>query len=600
MSEELGKLLFINTLTDQQVFKLLSNKVAKNTGGLGEAFEQGYLSTALTVDKGKQTVVIANSDKLLEFAELYRTGGQLEPTPASPKKPLILSNNAYQAALCYALVLHEASRQLADTQQSFDMDFHKLQKIQAACLNLLETTELVEEKFKHVPMIVLLRSKLESTSLQTEQVLSANDICEGSNNEHINNSVHTSRQARLRSDGKSVIYKEKVGRRITGFEMAGNELFRLIVGNHLPATYKIKHEADEEDSIASAELKNYKSLDESKEVRNYLVKTKFKGLAKILIAGLYLQENDLHEGNCGTCIDEQGRRHIVKIDGDQLFYGEFTARLHGFNLYDPKVIRIAKSGKQVIQGANRCDGFGIHHYILETLPNIPIDLPAIPDASDAATKLKPLNYETRYLPFNSICYGLAKADSFNKALQKIALDKEFIAEKHQAILKITLLPRSLLNSIINAALDNPKHRMDLAKLLIARRDELIEEALLMSTFKNYLEQQGFGACQQIRQEIHAFLNLPENLGYLPRNDSVVSCYDEAITERFRHILAKASLSYQVLEDAYLAQPQEQTRQERHPSRFYGLMSHWCCLFTNAEDEEQPLLMDSSTPTPGTS
>jgi hypothetical protein len=608
MSEALGKLLF-GKPASIEIYQLLSATEKKNQrGGLGKAFNQGYLDNALAISKVAKILVVIDCDKLLEIGRIYRNGGQLKSTRRLANQPLTVAKDAYKAALCYALVLYEYDKQLADLQQSFDMDFYKLQTIQAECLELLAGSELAQVKFHGALLSELMQQKLNSSKLQIDNVLNPDDITEGSDDERIDDSQHDSRKARIRSGGKAII-KEDVGRRISSFEMAGNELFRLIVGNHLPATRKIKHASDSQDSIASAQLINFQTLGDSKEVRNYFVKTKFKGLAKILLTSLYLQENDLHEHNCGTCQDEQGRRHIVKIDGDQLFFARFTARLHDFDLESVKKIRVVKSNIQTIAEARQCDGFGIHRRIIQLLPNLPTDLATLSEQDSGKTERmgKPLNYQTCYLPYNFIGYGI-EDENFKLALQSMATHKEFNAEKYYTILKINLLPNGLLKSIVTSATDNLKDRVQLMNYLNDSRNDLLTEALLIPEFNSYIALQSYGAFQQIVAEIHDFLSLAENQAYLNCNNPTVTCYDAAVTVQFENCLSRAGLNYQEVQAAYnsrqLVDPDPIATVQTNTTSvgLRGFLSTWCCLFaaSSADAEMQPLLTTTAKLTHGAS
>jgi hypothetical protein len=342
---------------------------------------------------------------------------------------------------------------------------------------------------------------------------------------------------------------------LAGFEIAANELYRLIVGNHLPKTRRIKEGKSYDDSIASEQLTNYQPLGESKQARRFFIESNFQDFGRILLAGLFLQENDLHEGNCGICEDAQGNIRIVKIDGDQAFFAKFTGFLANFSHDDVKQIRVAKeSSEHDINGVSFLEGFGINHQDLAHITKIGgnIDPHELKTSEHGAT--------ARYLPYNSVCYGIENK-RFNKALQKIEQTKSFQAEKFLTFLKIYMLPKVLIKSIVDHAIENTDDRGNLFESLVQNQEIWLRQTLKVDGFKAYIHEHGIAAFAQIQQEIQGFLKLKDNALYLASSNPTASCYDEHMQERFKTVVSVAGFAYEVLQQEQANIQQQQALEE---------------------------------------
>lgn len=530
----LGPLLFSQP-TPQELYAELCQKGGYfHAGrGFGKAFTGGYFDEALAINTTQKTVEVKDPDELLGIAKVYENGGELQSPAYGSYDFITINKDAYKAALCYALWLFHAR-----TSQTVESDFHLRAEIENKLLTILKNNnQLKKLTYQNRTIVEQLELNLSATRAQTTTMLKPIDIAGG--NGRIDNSAHGSEKAELLS-GEKVIHKEAVGKTIACFEVAANELFRLIVGNHLPYTYHVYHERSEQNGIASRELKNFKKLSGDREVQSYFMEKRFAGFAKIGIAALYLQENDLHAGNIGTCEDEAGNRLLVKIDGDRAFFKDFTGQLHEETEDLPKFIRKAGKAynfKEICEDMGALDGFGIDYRVLHVFPDLLHE--SIIGTSGAGL----LNKDQYFMPFNWVAYGLSNAPEFNQAVTSIAYDPQFIREKYFTILKINLLPKALLTAIIDRA-NLPTYRTRLLDFLLERRQKLFVEALKIPSFKEYLQLNGLEAKETIKSEVHNFLELPENKEYLASRNPKANCYDEVVDSNFVQCVEKAVVNPQ--------------------------------------------------------
>lgn len=242
---------------------------------------------------------------------------------------------------------------------------------------------------------------------------------------------HSVRRGSLLDSDKQWIKKSTNNKATAEIEIMAQEFFRLIIP-HQSETRLLHDPTDDTYYILSEEVPGYKPLPSNK-ASNFRNGT-YTGLGQVLVAALYLQEIDLKNGNVG--LDNQNR--VAKIDGDWCF------------------------------AEGRYQGGGLHYSITpETIASLPY-----PKDFYAFNWLDIIQQEVAYPVSHIIDNTLTDSPQFR-------------AEVNQAMLKICLLPDSLIERYV-AKFKSGDDTAAFIEKMKARRNVLQASALQNPSFQAYL------------------------------------------------------------------------------------------------------------------
>jgi hypothetical protein len=220
-------------------------------------------------------------------------------------------------------------------------------------------------------------------------------------------------------------------------EVVAQEFFRLILPRQ-PKTRIVINADKNEYFVTSREVTDFRAFEnfDPKELNSKILSREFYGLGEIVILSLLLNENDLNGSNIG--VDNSGG--IIKIDGGWCF-----TRLSEDPNFENKNYVITEKD-------------------LELLPFV-------------------LDYE----PYNWL--DIVKGEVRYASLiisKELSSNVEFRREINDTILKIILLPNTMIETFVLAYYDDVDVAFMLSLELCWRRDQLLNAALENESFKNYL------------------------------------------------------------------------------------------------------------------
>lgn len=222
---------------------------------------------------------------------------------------------------------------------------------------------------------------------------------------------------------------------IARMEVLVQELFRLIIP-HQPETRLGCYEPHNTYYIFSEEVKGYRNLPKNQAIL-FTTET-YTGLGEATFCAFFFQESDLKNGNIG--LNEQNR--VIKIDGDWCF-----------------------------------SSFRMLFFIPS---NVPLPFNISPEA------IQSLPYPHKDFYTNNWLDARANGRDTDSLILKpfISTSPQFRAEVNRAMLKICLLPDSLIETFISFFMPAGSQRyIDLVK---TRRETLKNTALQIQSFRDYL------------------------------------------------------------------------------------------------------------------
>lgn len=236
-------------------------------------------------------------------------------------------------------------------------------------------------------------------------------------------------------------------------EVLAQEFFRLLIP-HQPATQLAKTKDANNYFILSQEVQGYKPLPQNQQ-KNFTNNT-YTGLGQAMLVSMFLQEIDLKNGNIG--LDDQNR--VIKIDGDWCF-AERRMGETGQNKY--------QLTEQAIAGFPNPTGFNTFNWL---------------DITQHGVKQRGSNL-------------------VNPA--ELSVHAQFRAEVNESMLKICLLPDSLIETYVSAYIPVDEDRDYFIQLIQSRREALRNSAVLNPSFNAYMDSK---AAKEVAQnfigEIKAF------------------------------------------------------------------------------------------------
>jgi len=241
---------------------------------------------------------------------------------------------------------------------------------------------------------------------------------------------HIVLRGRLAGSSKIWINKEMRDPVVARREFLAQEFLRLI-NPYQPETRLMKDGSNNVHYIFSEEVKGFRPLPED-DCDNFANGT-YRGLGQAMICAMFIQEADFKNGNVG--LDRNG--NVIKIDG----YWAFSSK------------RKRKIGKQ----------FDITDGTISSLP-FPADF-----------------YTFNWLDL--VEQGMSYSSSLIVE-SSLSREEQFQAEVNQAMLKICLLPKVVLQSLVDECF--PAGGGEYLILLQTRKKILTDVALNNASFRQYL------------------------------------------------------------------------------------------------------------------
>lgn len=230
-------------------------------------------------------------------------------------------------------------------------------------------------------------------------------------------------------------------------EIVAQEFLRLIIPTQ-PETCLAYDPIDNYYCIMSREISGFRSLFREKKYRVLnsefedviaaIAAGEYTHLGEVVLTAVYLQEIDLKNGNVG--LDED--KNVVKIDGD--------------------LSLVSVANKPVLHQFHS----PITPTLLENLPN-------------------PIGHGT-YQWLNIKIQGYLQHERVNFVSRFLSNNVLFRAEVNKAILKIALCSSAMLQDFLRCLVDNEEDFNNFLRLLLDRRNQLIDSALQLESFRRFI------------------------------------------------------------------------------------------------------------------
>lgn len=266
-------------------------------------------------------------------------------------------------------------------------------------------------------------------------------------------------------------------------EVIGQELFRLLLPHQPKTRLMLRRDIygqRDQIYILSKEIPAYKPFSDidSAELLTNILNGQYIGFGEVLVAALFVQENDLHSGNIG--VDENGR--VVKIDGGHIFC----------------------SSKQITAE----------------------DIAALPMLSGT--------YPVNWIGISSWKRRLKRSDiDLQAVLASKAINElpAFRREVNQMLLKICLLPDELIKRMVFSYGAEEAEVKNITNLLLANKQVMLIAALANPDFIRYVVS---AEAQEDLKNYFSYLEQFKTTGkhYLLRDDEMDLGFVEVMAAQF--------------------------------------------------------------------
>lgn len=232
-------------------------------------------------------------------------------------------------------------------------------------------------------------------------------------------------------------------------EVIAQEFFRLMVPGH-PKTRLIIDDATNQMYVSSQEVPNATPTEKMyrANLHNGIARGYYYGLGHASVMALFMNERDFKLGNIVLSKDPiTGRSQFIKLDGDLCFA----------SLVFPKK---DATGKEIKHPSK--------YFITESI-------------------LRKLPYCGDYLAYNWLDVRMEDKLYTSMMLDpSISNDERMRKEINEQLLKILCFPDRLITEFISTYTSNPKMIAELSEILLERKKQIFNAAMINDSFRTYL------------------------------------------------------------------------------------------------------------------